>query len=295
MSLPLGRVYGDALRHYKLPAPDDAAMKNAFKRAYVATNAAIPNFGADAGMPERLWWKEMIGGTLKEAGCTAALEDATFPLVYQRIYSAFGSSGACGQRSHSPCTCRPAPVPVCTCALSSHGGRVFFASPCVCVCVCCAGVWAACPEGIAAMRHAKEAGLVVGALSNVYPRYVDQNLPLLGLHTDLDFAATSHEFGVKKPEPALFEAALTRASHAARLLAADPTLPDIQPGELLHVGDDLNNDYLAAKAFGARALLFDPEGEAGDDAQLDKDDVVRSLREVSGRVDGLLALGSATA
>ena len=117
MSLPLGRVYGDALRHYKLPSPDDAAMKAAFKKAYVATNKAIPNFGADQNLPERVWWNDMIKATLEEAGCTAALDEQTFPLVFQRIYSSFGSSG----------------------------------------------VWAPCPEGVSAMRHAKECGLVVGA------------------------------------------------------------------------------------------------------------------------------------
>ena len=54
-------------------------------------------------------------------------------------------------------------------------------------------VWEPCPEGARAMRHAKDRGLIVGAVSNVYPRYVDTNLPLLGLHRDLDFAATSYD------------------------------------------------------------------------------------------------------
>ena len=112
MSVPLGKVYGDALRHFKLDGiPDDGEMKDAFKRAYASTGKAMPNFGAAEGMPERVWWDTMIRSTLSEAGCDAALEDETFPLVFQRIYSSFGSSG----------------------------------------------VWAECPEGIAAMRHAKEA------------------------------------------------------------------------------------------------------------------------------------------
>ena len=33
LSAPLGKVYGDALRHYKLPCPGDGEMKSAFKRA----------------------------------------------------------------------------------------------------------------------------------------------------------------------------------------------------------------------------------------------------------------------
>ena len=148
MAVPLGKVYGDAVRHYNLPCPADDAMKVAFKAAYVNTGSEIPNFGAGL-MSERQWWQQMISSTLVEAGCTEALMDETFPLVFQRIYSSFASPD----------------------------------------------VWAPCPEGVLAMRHAKARGLIVGAVSNVYPRYVDQNLPLLGLHRDLDFAATSYDVG----------------------------------------------------------------------------------------------------
>lgn len=239
MSLPLGQVYNDALRHYKLPCPSDDAMKAAFKRAYKSTGAALPNYGAAEGMPERSWWDCMIKSTLTEAGCSEALEPETFPLVFQRLYSSFGS----------------------------------------------AAVWQARPDGVLAMRHAKERGLVVGALSNVYPRYVDQNLPLLGLHHDLDFAATSYELGVKKPDPALFDAARRRASHAARLLYG-PEQPELQFDEMLHVGDDVVNDYEAATALGMRALLYDPKGAASP-ADVPASAVVRSLSEVPGKLDAL--------
>ena len=126
MSVPLGRVYGEAVRHYKLPCPDDDTMKAAFKSAYGKTNAELPNFGAASLANEREWWRAMIRSTLDQAGCTEALDDETFPLVFQRIYSSFASPD----------------------------------------------VWAPCPEGASAMRHAKERGLVVstehsGAASGV--------------------------------------------------------------------------------------------------------------------------------
>ena len=68
MSVPLGQVYGDALRHYRLPCPDDGAMKSAFKRAYGGVGAELPNFGAGESppMPERVWWNKMIRATLNE-------------------------------------------------------------------------------------------------------------------------------------------------------------------------------------------------------------------------------------
>lgn len=247
MSVPLGQVYGDALRHFKLPGvPDDGEMKAAFKRAYATTGKELPNFGAAEGMPERVWWDKMIRSTLCEAGCEAALDDDTFPLVFQRIYSSFGS----------------------------------------------ADVWAECPDGVAAMRHAKDAGLVVGAMSNVYPRYIDQNLPLLGLHRDLDFAATSHEFGVKKPSPGLFDAARRRATHASRLLYGRE-LPDIEPAQMLHVGDDLQNDYLAARSCGMHALLYDPKGKAEPSEELPYGAIVTSLAEVPAKIDALLGADGA--
>lgn len=241
MSVPLGKVYGDALRHYRLPCPEDDAMKSAFKRAYGSVGAELPNFGAAESppMPERVWWGKMIRATLSEAGCEEALQEEVFPLVFQRIYSAFGS----------------------------------------------ADVWSPCPEGVAAMRHAKESGLVVGAVCNAYHRYVDNNLPLLGLHRDLDFAVVSHEINSAKPDAPIFEAAARRASAAARLLH-DAALPPIAPDQVLHVGDDLHNDFLAARACGQRALLYDPKGEA-EHPDLAPEDVVRSLAEVPAKIDQL--------
>ena len=70
MSLPLGKVYGDAVRHYKLPCPGDDAMKAAFKAAYKKTGTELPNFGVASGLNEREWWWRMIKQTLTEAGCT---------------------------------------------------------------------------------------------------------------------------------------------------------------------------------------------------------------------------------
>ena len=244
MSVPLGKVYGDALRHYNLPGvPDDDAMKDAFKRAYGTTLKEYPNYGAAAGLSERTWWGKMIRATLGEAGCDAALEDETFPLVFQRIYSSFGSSD----------------------------------------------VWAACPDGIKAMRHAKEKGLVVGACSNVYHRYVDSNMPLLGLHNDLDFATTSFECGIKKPDPAIFLHAAKQATVAHRLIyGGGEGTTEILPSQMLHVGDDLNNDFLAAKAVGMRALLLDPDDEVRH-PRLRPEEKIRSLAEIPGKIDEIMA------
>jgi len=247
MSVPLGQVYGDAVRYYQLPCPPDDTIKAAFKMAYKMMGTELPNFGAAQGMSERAWWARMIKQTLIEANCVEALEDETFPLVFQRIYSAFGSPD----------------------------------------------VWAPCPEGARAMRHAKESGLVVGVVSNVYHRYVDQNLPLLGLHKDLDFAAISYELDDAKPSPHIFREAIRKASHVHRLLYGKEQ-PDILPSEVLHVGDDLQKDYMAAKKAGMCALLFDPKHDGECSSEVVPSDVITSLDEVPAKIDEILAERSRT-
>ena len=74
MSVPLGQVYGDQLRHFKLPCPPDETMKAAFKAAYKKVGVERPNFGAADGTSERAWWVRMIDQTLREAVCRPRLE-----------------------------------------------------------------------------------------------------------------------------------------------------------------------------------------------------------------------------
>ena len=71
--------------------------------------------------------------------------------------------------------------------------------------------------------------------------------------------------------------------HVARLLHGR-NLPDIQPEEVLHIGDDIDNDYRAATACGFRALLLDPKGEAA----LPQGAVVRSLDEIPAKIDEMM-------
>jgi FMN phosphatase YigB (HAD superfamily) len=70
----------------------------------------------------------------------------------------------------------------------------------------------------------------------------------------------------------------------------------LEPEQVLHIGDDLQNDYLAARAAGLRALLFDPEGKyaAGGSSSsvegLARADIICSLDEVPARIDVLLGV-----
>ena len=67
-----------------------------------------------------------------------------------------------------------------------------------------------------------------------------------GLADGLDAVVTSAATGVRKPDPAIFTAALDAA--------------ECEPGEALHVGDTEDEDLEGARAAGIRALLIRRDG-----------------------------------
>ena len=80
-----------------------------------------------------------------------------------------------------------------------------------------------------------------------------------GLATGLDGVVTSAEAGARKPDPAIFAAALELAGC---------------PAEALHVGDTAAEDVAGAAPPGSTALLLDRDG-GGD---------IASLAEIAGRL-----------
>jgi putative hydrolase of the HAD superfamily len=66
----------------------------------------------------------------------------------------------------------------------------------------------------------------------------------------LDPIFISSEIGWRKPAPEFF-------AHICTTL-------EMQPEEVLHVGDDPHNDYEGARSAGLQAVLFDPKGKAED-------------------------------
>jgi putative hydrolase of the HAD superfamily len=72
----------------------------------------------------------------------------------------------------------------------------------------------------------------------------------------LDGTVTSAEAGARKPDPAIFSAALELAGCEA--------------AEALHVGDTEEEDVAGARAAGIRPLLIDREGRNGDISSLEQ-------------------------
>ncbi|VDM61760.1 unnamed protein product [Angiostrongylus costaricensis] len=79
----------------------------------------------------------------------------------------------------------------------------------------------------------------------------------MNLYSLFDLIVASGEVGVEKPSPSIFEIVTNhyRLSNAS---------------ELLHIGDSVQNDYLAARNFGANAILFDRSSLNSDVSRLDK-------------------------
>jgi putative hydrolase of the HAD superfamily len=96
-----------------------------------------------------------------------------------------------------------------------------------------------------ALAHLRELGLRLVVVSNwdMSLRTVLKRCGLAGL---FDGVVSSAEAGARKPDPAIFAAALEIAGCG--------------PGEALHVGDTPEEDVEGARAAGIRSLLLDREG-----------------------------------
>ena len=106
-----------------------------------------------------------------------------------------------------------------------------------------------CPEeaGLVLQALAKR-GLVLALASNYDHRLhpVVAGLPEL---RPIQHVLASAEVGWRKP--------------AREFFAAVCDVTECDPGEILFVGDDPDNDYAGARDAGMRAVLYDPQGRAG--------------------------------
>lgn len=129
------------------------------------------------------------------------------------------------------------------------------------------------PDVRAAFAAIRAAGFRIGVAGN-QPDQVAEALTALRL--DADFIATSHQWGVSKPDPGFFD----------RVLAATGT----EPARIAYVGDRLDNDVAPARAAGMRPV-FIPRGLWGEvqaahwTAQADGAVRIESLLDLPRRLD----------
>ena len=107
--------------------------------------------------------------------------------------------------------------------------------------------WEPYPEVLDALFLAHEHGLTQGVVSD----WGTDLVPLLHAHEitlHLDFVIASAAVGVSKPHPDIFRFALERAN--------------LQPHEVVYVGDSYVADVLGARSVGITPVLIDREGKA---------------------------------
>jgi putative hydrolase of the HAD superfamily len=102
------------------------------------------------------------------------------------------------------------------------------------------------PHVGATLAALQRGGYRIGLISNTgrtWGRFLRPIQDDLGVGKFFDDRVFSDEVGVRKPEPAIFELAL---SHLG-----------LRPDEVVHVGDDLVADVTGSKGIGMRAVWFD--------------------------------------
>ena len=113
-----------------------------------------------------------------------------------------------------------------------------------------------------ALARARQAGARVIVVSN-WDVSLPDVLQRVGLAPLLDGVLTSAAIGVRKPDPAIFAAALGLAA--------------VDANACRHVGDSLTEDVAGARAAGIEAVLLDRDGTRGGDGV----PVIASLDELA--------------
>jgi len=114
------------------------------------------------------------------------------------------------------------------------------------------------PDTLATLETVRRMGRRAAIVSN-FGTYLNNFLHQCGIAHFFEFVIISTSHGCEKPQPEIFHRAL---EHAAT-----------KPERVLFVGDNLEEDFLAATRMGMRALLVDRH-----DKHADREDVARILR-----------------
>jgi len=101
------------------------------------------------------------------------------------------------------------------------------------------------PEVFVVLRTLREAGFLLGIVSNrTHP--LDDELKYFGLDNYIDLKLTAGEANSWKPDIGIFMEAVLRLQ--------------VNPAEVLYVGDNYYADVIGARNAGLRPVLLDPEG-----------------------------------
>jgi HAD superfamily hydrolase (TIGR01509 family) len=121
-------------------------------------------------------------------------------------------------------------------------------------------------DGAVALVEALAPRFQLGVISNSLPDVQYQKLETLGIRHFFECIVLSEEFGIRKPDPAIFW-------HATGLLGREPD-------ECLYVGDSYTADVVGAKRAGLPVCWFNPGGLHPPQDSVECDFEVRALARV---------------
>lgn len=98
-------------------------------------------------------------------------------------------------------------------------------------------------HAMSVISQLKAQGYLLGAITNG-----NADIRRVGLDSSMTFQVSADGAGVAKPDPAIFTQALVRHQ--------------LQPGEVIHVGDNPDHDVAGAKAVGMRTVWVNLTGQA---------------------------------
>ena len=128
-------------------------------------------------------------------------------------------------------------------------------------------MWEFIPHARGVLDHIKTAGLRQGVISTFDAR-LEPTLQRQSIRHYFDVVVTCMDAMAEKPDSRIFEYALRRAG--------------VQAHETVHVGDDVQRDFMAARRVGMKAILLNVDNKlSSDDLQeVPADYVVQSLAEI---------------
>ena len=132
------------------------------------------------------------------------------------------------------------------------------------------------PGARAALARLRNAGITLAIVSNTMRTpgaTLRQVLARLQLAEFFDHAVFSDELGVRKPDPAIFRAALDAVG--------------AEPATTVHVGDDLILDVQGARAAGLRTIQVVAEGAPAGSASSAPDRTIGRLQELPAAIAAL--------
>lgn len=128
--------------------------------------------------------------------------------------------------------------------------------------------WEVMPGAESTLKELKQKGVKLGAISNFDDR-LDKILTQLALRHYFDFVLASAVVKIAKPDAGIFEMGFKMAN--------------VKPEEALHVGDNVETDFLGARNAGCRGVLLIP-ADKQIPGGVDKSSVIRNLTQLADNV-----------